>query len=117
LGQQAYFSFMSFCACMVGNTSSGLIEAPSFQTPVVNIGDRQAGRLRAKNVIDSAYDRAAVVAAIRSATSSDFTAALKDLANPYGDGYAAARIVSTLRNVNLDDHLIRKRFHSPANVT
>ena len=116
LGQQAYFSLMSLCACMVGNTSSGLIEAPALRVPVVNIGTRQTGRIRSKNVIDCAYDRAAVLAAIRRAVSSDFRASLDDLVNPYGDGHAAPRIVSTLETVALDERLIRKRFCTFSNV-
>ncbi len=112
LGFQAYLSLMSMSACMVGNTSSGLIEAPSLQIPVVNVGDRQKGRIRSKNVIDCPYDQDAVLEAIRRALTPEFRATLRDLVNPYGDGKAAQRIVSMLKTVSLDEHLIRKRFQS-----
>jgi UDP-hydrolysing UDP-N-acetyl-D-glucosamine 2-epimerase len=110
-GPDAYLSMLNLAAVMVGNSSSGLIEAPSFELPVVNIGDRQAGRLRATNVIDVADDREAVLAGIRRALAPDFRASLAGLRNPYGDGHAAERIVERLSLVPLDRSLLRKRFH------
>lgn len=111
LGTQAYFSMMACAAAMVGNSSSGIIEAPSFGLPVVNIGSRQAGRIRAKNVIDVGYSRGEIVEGIRRTVASEFRATLKGLANPYGDGHAAERIVGVLRTVQLDEKLLVKRFH------
>jgi UDP-N-acetylglucosamine 2-epimerase len=95
---------------MVGNSSSGLIEAPSFALPVVNVGSRQAGRLRGANVIDVAPERAAIAAAIVAALAPAFRARLREAANPYGDGHAAARIAAALRTVTLDAALVRKRW-------
>lgn len=110
LGTQAYFSVMAVAAAMVGNSSSGLIEAPSFRLPVVNIGNRQQGRCRAANVIDVGYERAEIARGIRRATAPAFRAGLRHLINPFGDGTAAATIVRRLKGVALDDKLIRKRF-------
>ncbi|MBI4280136.1 MAG: UDP-N-acetylglucosamine 2-epimerase (hydrolyzing) [Armatimonadetes bacterium] len=110
LGTQAYFSMMAAAAVMVGNSSSGIIEAPSFGTPVVNIGSRQAGRIRAPNVIDVGYERGEIAVAIRRALSPEFRRSLQGMKNPHGDGHAAEVIVRRLREVSLDRRLIVKRF-------
>jgi UDP-hydrolysing UDP-N-acetyl-D-glucosamine 2-epimerase len=111
LGLRAYFSMMSVAAAMVGNSSSGIIEAASFRLPVVNIGHRQQGRVRAANVIDSSYERDDIIRAIRSATSDDFREQLSELRNPYGYGHAADAIVDTLRTIPLDGDLVVKLFN------
>jgi UDP-hydrolysing UDP-N-acetyl-D-glucosamine 2-epimerase len=110
LGMQAYFSVMSLAAAMVGNSSSGILEAASFKLPVVNIGTRQDGRLRAANVIDCGYSAKEIAAAVSKALSADFRASLHDLTNPYGSGDVSARILERLKTVVLDDRLTRKRF-------
>lgn len=111
VGTAAYFGLMSAAAAMVGNSSSGLIEAPSFRLPVVDIGNRQRGRVRATNVIGCRPERGEIVEAIRQATSAEFRASLTDLVNPYGDGRAAERIVRTLKETALDERLLLKRFY------
>jgi UDP-hydrolysing UDP-N-acetyl-D-glucosamine 2-epimerase len=111
LGGDAYFTLMSRAAAMVGNSSSGIIEAASFGLPVVDVGSRQRGRLRAANVIHAEPDADSIAAAIRRACSADFRAGLAGLANPYGDGRAAERIVERLATVPLDERLLVKRFH------
>lgn len=113
LGTQGYFSIMRAAAAMVGNSSSGIIEAASFQLPVVNVGARQAGRARPRNVIDVADDRnpAAIASAIESAVTPSFRASLQGMENPYGSGNAAATIVEKLRETPMDDVLLRKRFY------
>jgi UDP-hydrolysing UDP-N-acetyl-D-glucosamine 2-epimerase len=118
LGAQAYYTLMSRAAAMVGNSSSGIIEAASFRLPVVDVGDRQRGRLRAANVIHAASDTGGIGEAIAHAVSPDFRAALSDLVNPYGDGHASARIAERLATVPLDERLLVKRFHDlePAEV-
>jgi GDP/UDP-N,N'-diacetylbacillosamine 2-epimerase (hydrolysing) len=95
---------------MVGNSSSGLIEAPSFGLPVVNIGNRQRGRLRGANVIDVGYGREDILRGLERALEPGFRATLKGMANPYGDGRAAPRIADVLRAIPLDARLIQKRF-------
>ena len=111
LGTQGYFSMMKYAAAMIGNSSSGIIEAASLKLPVVNIGIRQQGRLRAKNVIDVGCARAEIVAAGEKAVSSQFRSSLDDLVNPYGDGHAAERIVAKLKQVKLNDDLLQKHFY------
>jgi len=110
LGTEMYFSLMALAAVMVGNSSSGLIEAPSFRLPVVNVGSRQQGRLRAANVIDVDATRDAIAAGIRRALEPSFARSLAGLENPYGDGQAADRIVARLANVDLGANLLQKRF-------
>jgi UDP-hydrolysing UDP-N-acetyl-D-glucosamine 2-epimerase len=109
-GADTYFTLMSRAQAMVGNSSSGLIEAPSFRLPVVNVGTRQSGRLRARNVIDCREDPADIARAVRRALSPQFRRSLRHLHNPYGDGRAARRIVRRLASVPLGQRLLRKRF-------
>ncbi len=111
LGHRGYFSAMAYAAAMVGNSSSGLIEAPSFGLPDVNIGIRQEGRTRGLNVVDCACEREAIISATLKALAPAFRASLKGKANPYGDGRAAERIVRCLAEVALDERLLKKRFH------
>ena len=110
LGDRAYLSLLRHADLMVGNSSSGLIEAPTFGLPVVNIGARQRGRLRGANVLDTGYGRDDILQGIESALASGFRDRLRGMANPYGDGRAAPRIVRVLREVTLDQALIQKRF-------
>ena len=110
LGSQGYLSVMRHAAAMVGNSSSGIIEAASFELPVVNVGTRQEGRLRPRNVIDVGYGREEISAGLTRALSPEFRDGLRGLENPYGDGRAAERIVATLRDVELGPRLIVKRF-------
>jgi UDP-hydrolysing UDP-N-acetyl-D-glucosamine 2-epimerase len=110
-GTRAYFSLMKCAAVMLGNSSSGIIEAASFELPVVNIGSRQAGRIHGANVLDTGYARADIERAIQTALQPDFRSNLRGMQNPYGQGHAAALIVNALRDVLLDARLLIKRFH------
>ena len=110
LGEESYGALLREADVMVGNSSSGLIEAPSFGLPVVNVGLRQRGRLRAANVIDVGYGREEITAGIRRALDPGFRESLRGLVNPYGDGRAAPRIAEVLASVALGPGLIRKRF-------
>jgi UDP-hydrolysing UDP-N-acetyl-D-glucosamine 2-epimerase len=109
LGEQAYVSLLRHADAMVGNSSSGLIEAPSFGLPVVNIGSRQRGRLRGPNVIDVGEHRDEILAAIARALAPGLKERLAAVPNPYGDGQAAPRILRVLRETPLDQRLIQKR--------
>jgi len=111
LGARLYYTALRHARAMVGNSSSGILEAPSFALPVVNIGDRQAGRMRAPNVIDTDCDREQIRSAIQRALSPEFRGTLNGMTNPYGDGHAAAKIVEALCQVTWGPALIRKRFH------
>jgi UDP-hydrolysing UDP-N-acetyl-D-glucosamine 2-epimerase len=110
LGTQLYYSLQATVTAMVGNSSSGIIEAPSFQLPVVNVGDRQRGRLRARNVIDVPCTRADIAAGVSMAMSSAFRDGLRELVNPYGDGHAAERIVRFIHEVKPNARWLEKRF-------
>lgn len=110
LGVAAYASLMALADAMVGNSSSGIIEAASFKLPVVNVGIRQAGRVRAKNVIDVGNSKEEIVAGIVRAVAPDFRTSLNDLKNPYATGCAIDRIVRILKEVKIDARLLQKRF-------
>ena len=95
LGERRYFGLLQVCDAMLGNSSSGVIEAPVLKLPVVNVGDRQKGRLRADNVIDVPADAEAITRALERALDSEFRRSLPE-DGPFGDGRAAARIVEIL---------------------
>lgn len=111
LGTQGYFSLMAVAAAMVGNSSSGIVEAASFELPVVNVGSRQRGRVRGVNVIDVDYPRTSILEGLQKALDPHFRAKLRGMHNPYGAGTASEKIVEVLRKVRLDDKLVMKRFH------
>jgi UDP-hydrolysing UDP-N-acetyl-D-glucosamine 2-epimerase len=108
LGQRRYYSLLSHADAMIGNSSSGIWEAPSFRLPVVNVGERQGGRLRAANVLDVGYDPAAIRATLQTALTPSFQASLAALVNPYGDGMAAPRIVNHLKSAAYPELLFKK---------
>lgn len=110
LGERLYLALLRHADVMIGNSSSGLIEAPSFGLPAVNIGARQRGRLRGANVIDVEPVRDEILRGIETAQTPAFRARARAAANPYGDGRAAPRIVEALRTVQIDARLIQKRF-------
>ncbi len=108
LGQRRYLSAMRLVDLVIGNSSSGIIEAASLHKPVVNIGDRQKGRLRSGNVIDCDVEE--LEEAIRKALSESFIKACAEVRNRYGDGLAAERIVQVLESVDLK---AEKSFYEP----
>jgi UDP-hydrolysing UDP-N-acetyl-D-glucosamine 2-epimerase len=110
MGTEVYFSVMAKAAAMVGNSSSGIIEAASIKLPVVNIGTRQKGRVRGENVIDVGYARKEILEGIKKAISEEFRSGLSQITNPYGDGSASERIIKRLKEVPLTDDLLIKRF-------
>ena len=113
LGQLRYYSLLAQADLMIGNSSSGIWESPSFRLPVVNVGDRQAGRYREGNVIDVSNQTEAISSGIKKGKSKRFRDSLQDLINPYGDGEAAERIVGLLRKTKLDGSLRQKRYPFP----
>lgn len=110
LGQLGYLSCLGQVDAVVGNSSSGLIEAPSFRIGTVNIGDRQAGRLKAASVIDCAPQTDAIRTALARALSPAFREEIATVVNPYGEGGASEAIVRVLREHPLEG-LLKKRFH------
>ncbi len=115
IGHQTYVSLLQFLAAIVGNSSSGIMEAASFKLPAVNIGIRQNGREHGKNVVDCAAERNEIASAIGLALSDSFRASLHNLTNPYGDGHSAEKIAEVLSTVDLSPSLLAKapsRIHS-----
>ncbi len=110
LGRLKYLSTVKFSNIIIGNSSSGIIEAPFFKKPTINIGLRQRGRLKAKSIIDCDEDASAITEAIKHGVSDDFTAVLETSKSLYGDGNTAVNIKNTLKVVNLENVLI-KRFN------
>jgi GDP/UDP-N,N'-diacetylbacillosamine 2-epimerase (hydrolysing) len=110
LGQLRYLSCLKHCDGVVGNSSSGLTEAPSFHRGTINVGDRQRGRLKAASVIDCPANAAAIRDALQRLYSAEFVAGLERTVSPYGQGGASERIVETLRSVSLSG-ILKKRFY------
>jgi GDP/UDP-N,N'-diacetylbacillosamine 2-epimerase (hydrolysing) len=110
LGQLLYLSCLVHVDGVVGNSSSGIIEAPSFRKGTINIGDRQAGRIKAGSVIDCDCDADSIVEALRCLYSPAFQASLKSVINPYGDGGASDKIVEILQSFPLGA-TIKKSFY------
>lgn len=111
LGIQLYLSVIKKCGVVVGNSSSGIVEAPYFKIPVVNIGNRQKGRLMAKNIINCNYDADEIYNAIKMALTDKYRQYVKNQAiSLYGDGNTSEKIVEVLENINIDEKLIRKRL-------
>jgi UDP-hydrolysing UDP-N-acetyl-D-glucosamine 2-epimerase len=111
LGRRRYLSLLSIADAVIGNSSSGVIETPSFAAPTVNIGDRQNGRLRADNVIDAPGETVAIREALdRALHDSAFRARAAAAVNPFGDGHAGERIAAVLSDLAIDRCLMEKRL-------
>jgi GDP/UDP-N,N'-diacetylbacillosamine 2-epimerase (hydrolysing) len=110
LPRQDYLGLMKMADVLVGNSSSGIMEAPSFGKPAVNIGRRQNGRPQAANVINVGYRKDEIVTAVHLATSPEFVARARASHNPYGDGTASQKIVNVLRDIEIDQKLLHKEM-------
>jgi len=110
LGQLRYLSCIQHVDGVVGNSSSGLAEVPSFKKGTINIGDRQRGRLRAASVIDCEPAQDSIRKALKLLYSPEFQAMLPTVENPYGNGGASQAIVRILESQSLDN-LLKKRFY------
>ncbi len=111
LNLREYKTLLKNSSALVGNSSSGIHEAASFKIPVVNIGTRQQGRLKPKNIITSGYSKAQIYSAIKRATSNSFKKKMHNLVNPYGDGKSAKKIISIIKKFNL------KKFNTQKKIT
>jgi UDP-hydrolysing UDP-N-acetyl-D-glucosamine 2-epimerase len=114
LGHRRYLSCLKHFALMVGNSSSGLTEAPSFRLPVVNIGDRQRGRVMARNIITVRCNEAEIVQGIKRAISMRFKNSIRTMRNPYDryhDGRTSERIKDVLKDTVIFGEFLKKRFH------
>lgn len=110
LGQLRYLSALKHVDVVLGNSSSGLIEAPSFKVPTINIGDRQKGRIKAETVIDCEPATERIQAALQKAFSNEFRQRIKDVENPYGTGGASLKIKEILKSFPLDG-ILKKQFY------
>ncbi len=110
LGQLRYLSALQYVDAVVGNSSSGLLEAPSFKIGTINIGDRQKGRIKAKSVIDSEPNKDSIKAAIDKLYSGEFQDTLKDVKNPYGEGGATRQIIEVLKKADFGN-ILKKEFY------
>lgn len=108
--RREYLGLMKIADVIVGNSSSGLIEAPTYKLPAVNIGNRQRGRLEGTNVINVGYVEKDIVSAIKKAISPQFKKLMKRGNNPYGDGRSSKRIVEVLATIPIDERLLVKRI-------
>jgi UDP-N-acetylglucosamine 2-epimerase (non-hydrolysing)/GDP/UDP-N,N'-diacetylbacillosamine 2-epimerase (hydrolysing) len=113
LNAVAYWSLLGQADVLVGNSSSGIMEAASFGLPVVNVGMRQQGRERARNVLDAPADAGAILAVLDQALSPGFRASVAGMTNPYGDGTAARTIAAVLTSVSLEQLLIKQPVPLP----
>jgi UDP-hydrolysing UDP-N-acetyl-D-glucosamine 2-epimerase len=104
-----YWSLLQHVDMLLGNSSSGIMETPALRLPTVNVGRRQQGRERARNIVDAEADAGAIVAAVERVVQPSFRAGLEGMENPYGDGRAAERIAGVLATVPLGDALLVKR--------
>lgn len=111
LKREDYLGLLKNSLCIVGNSSSGLLEAPTFKVPAVNIGRRQNMRFRGINVIDVSFEVDEVVSAIEQAMSAEFVKYLEEnCENPYGDGHSSERILDLLMNTKIDEKLLTKKL-------
>lgn len=110
LGQLRYLSLLKHCEAVIGNSSSGLIEAPTFLKPTVNIGCRQGGRICGGTVINSDEDIVSITKALKKALSKDFGEACLSEQNPYGSGGSSEKILDVIKSTSLDG-LVMKKFY------
>jgi UDP-N-acetylglucosamine 2-epimerase len=109
LGAVAYWSLLQYVDLLLGNSSSGIMEAASFALPVVDVGIRQRGRERGANVLHADASADSILDAVQRAAAPEFRESLRGMQNPYGDGRAAERITSVLRSTPLGEKLLIKR--------
>jgi len=113
LGRVRYLSVLRYASCVVGNSSSGIIEVPSFGIPTVNIGDRQKGRILSDSVISCAPETGHIIAAMKKALSADFVSRCHRARNPYGNGTAAQKICRLLKRHAERISNVKKTFYEP----
>jgi UDP-N-acetylglucosamine 2-epimerase (non-hydrolysing)/GDP/UDP-N,N'-diacetylbacillosamine 2-epimerase (hydrolysing) len=109
LNPVSYWSVLRCVDLLLGNSSSGIMEAASFALPAVNIGIRQRGRERARNVLDAEATESSILDRICVARSREFRCSLAGMENPYGDGHAAERIAEVIASVPLNEELLIKQ--------
>lgn len=117
LGVKRYLSLMKYAECVIGNSSSGITEAPALHIPTVNIGDRQKGRLQSESIINCGEQSTDIIKALRSALSDEHKEICQKIISPYGDGYAAERIAKKAVEVVMDGRIdLKKKFYDLKNI-
>ena len=112
LGQKRYLSALKYCRIVIGNSSSGIIEAPSFGKPIINIGDRQKGRICADSVINCGYTQQEIQRAMETALTEEFENKARNCRNPYEKENTAANIISVIKDYLLNDKIkLKKGFY------
>ena len=101
LGQLRYLSALHYVDAIIGNSSSGIVEAPTFKVPSINIGNRQKGRIRAESVIDVLADENEIIQAINRTYTTEYKNILASVVNPYGQGESSTQVLNILKNINL----------------
>ena len=110
LGQKKYFSCIKYVDGVVGNSSSGLIEVPSFRKGTINIGNRQKGRLRSSSIIDCEPTKEDICNSLDKLFSSEFQQELNKVKNPYGEGKTSLEIINILKSLDFDKNILKKSF-------
>ena len=110
LGQKKYFSCLKYSDFMIGNSSSGLLEMPSFKKFSINIGERQSGRIKAKSVIDCRPKTKDIIKAINFSLKPTNKKKIKNVVNPYGTGGASKKIIKILKHENFDNLILKEFF-------
>jgi len=107
-----YLSALKYCSMVIGNSSSGLLEAPSFGIPTVNIGDRQKGRQQASSVINCEPTQESIREALNLALSEEFVQRAEKTVNPYGSGDTSNKVVEVIKEYMLNDKInLKKKFY------
>ncbi len=115
-GENRYFNLMYHAKLMLGNSSSGIVEAASFKLPVVNIGSRQSGKFKPKNVIDTGYHHKEIHNGIKKALSKSFKKSINKLNNPYESKISATEIAKMILGIKKNEKLIKKKFKDLKNI-
>lgn len=112
LGAKRYLSAIKYANVVIGNSSSGIIETPSFKTPTVNIGDRQKGRIQAENIINCEPNKDVICSSIKKALSDTFCSTLKEVKSPYGNGNTSKLIITKIKEfLSKEDFCLKRRFY------
>ena len=111
LGVQGYLSAVKYAKFVIGNSSSGILEVPSFKIPTINIGDRQLGRIQAESIINCTPQENEILEAVKKALSKKFVDGLNNMENPYGDGKTSVKIVEISKNFLVNGKMkLKKKF-------
>ena len=107
---KVFVSLLKYSSVMVGNSSAGIVEASTFKLPVVNIGDRQKGKIQSKNIINCSYETNEIYRSIKKAISVKFSKKIKNIVNPYGDGKSSEKIFKEIKNFKKFQNILEKKF-------